>query len=98
MQGGRDRRGVAGQGALQGLGVPEVVQLLQNWEPLIWTWTDEELQQQWTWRMKWRRRPEQLGVGWVEAQSDQALVAPLESPAGQDCASSASTLQDLRHW
>ena len=39
----------------------------------------------------------QLGVGWVEAQSDQALGAPLGS-AGLDCASSGSALQDLRHW
>jgi hypothetical protein len=81
-------RVVAEQGALQGLAL-EVVQLLQNWEPSIWTWTDGELQQQWTWRRKLKTRPEQVGVEWVEAQSDQALVAPLQSPAGPGCASSA---------
>jgi len=43
---------VTGQGVLQGLGALEVVQLLQNLEPLIWTWTDGEPQQQWTWRRK----------------------------------------------
>jgi len=98
VQGGRDRRGVAGQGVLQGWGVLEVVQLLQNWEPSIWTWTDGELRQLWTWRRRWRMMLGQLGVGWVEAQSDQALVAPLGSLAGLDCASSASALQDLKHW
>lgn len=91
-------RVVAEQDVLQGLGALEVVQLLQNWEPSIWTWTDGELQQQWTWRRKLKMKPEQLGVEWVEAQSDQALVAPLQSLAGPDCASSASALQDLRHW
>ena len=43
-------------------------------------------------------RPERQGVEWVEAQSDQALVAPLGSPEGPDCASSGSVLQDLMHW
>ena len=91
-------RVVAEQGVLQGLGALEVVQLLQNWEPSIWTWTDGEPQQQWTWRRKLKTRPEQVGVEWVEAQSDQALVAPLGSPEGPDCASSGSVLQDLMHW
>ena len=98
VQGGRGRHGAGGQGGLQGWGAPEVVQLLQNWEPSIWTWTDGELQQLWTWRRRrWKMMLGQLGVGWVEAQSDQALVAPLGS-AGLDCASSGSALQDLRHW
>merc|ERR1719239_717964 len=51
----------------------------------------------WTWRRRWMMMLGQLGVGWVEAQSDQALEAPLGS-VGLDCASSGSALQDLRHW
>ena len=97
VQGGRGRRGVAGQGGLQGWGAPGVVQLLQNWEPSIWTWTDGELRRLWTWRRRWMMMLGQLGVGWVEAQSDQALGAPLGS-AGPDCASSGSALQGLKHW
>lgn len=43
-------------------------------------------------------KPEQVGVEWVEAQSDQALVAPLQSPADPDCVSSVSVLQGSRRW
>jgi len=43
-------------------------------------------------------RSEQGVVEWVEAQSDQALVAPLRFPADPNCASSASVLQDLMRW
>ena len=93
----RGRHGEVGPGGLQGWGAPEVVQLLQNWEPSIWTWTDGELRQLWTWRRRWKMMLGQLGVGWVEAQSDQALVEPLGS-ASLDCASSGSTLQGLKHW
>lgn len=35
VQGGMGRRGVARQDALQGWEVPEVAQLVQNWEPWI---------------------------------------------------------------
>jgi hypothetical protein len=98
VQGDMGRRGVARQDALQGWEVPEVAQLVQNWEPWIWTWTVGELLQQWIWRKMWKMRLGQQGVEWVEAQSDQALVAPLGSPEGPDCASSGSVLQDLMHW
>ena len=46
----------------------------------------------------WKMRLGQQGAEWVEAQSDQALVAPLGSPEGPDCVSSGSVLQDLMHW
>ena len=62
VQGGMGRRGVARQDALQGWEVPEVAQLVQNWEPWIWTWTVGELLQQWIWRKMWKMRLGQQGA------------------------------------